>query len=109
MKSQHEDAPVDLLTETAMHYVSYQEDELGKPVLKREYFWGIARHFTCTLVALAVDEAEPTEVVEAVLTQVRARALLHIERWRNGAVDDEEDDLDGEDIEDLEDEDLEAE
>src|SRR2546430_2153214 len=96
MSSRHADALVALLAETAQHYVDHQEDELGKPVLKREYFWGIARHFIDTLVAVAADEAEPTTVVDTVLQQVRARALLLIEQQREGTIEDDEVDEDDE-------------
>jgi hypothetical protein len=92
MNSPHEDAIVELLTETVQHYVDYQEDELGKPVLKREYFWGIARHFINTLVSLAAHEAEPVTVVDSVLQQVRARTLMFFE-WLRDEPDPEEDNL----------------
>jgi hypothetical protein len=89
MSLSHADALVQLLDETARRYVDHQEDDLGHPVLKREFFWGITRHFLTTLVAFAADEAEPTTVVEAVLQQVRARALMLLERWQEAPDEDE--------------------
>jgi hypothetical protein len=96
LNSRNVEALAALLDETAQRYVDHQEDDLGKPVLKGEYFWGIARHFTTTLVALAADEADPTEVVDDVLRQVRARSLLLIERLQDEPSDDDEEDEDDE-------------
>jgi hypothetical protein len=92
LNSRNVEALAALLDETAQRYVDHQEDDLGRPVLKAEYFWGIARHFTTTLVAVAADEAEPTAVVDNVLKQVRARALTLLEMTREGPIDDDEDD-----------------
>jgi hypothetical protein len=93
MKSRHEDALVDLLTETAQRYVDHQEAELGKPMLKREYFCGIARHFINTLVAFAADDAAPTEVMEVAWAEsIRDQCLaagvpLYVKQdsaWKDG-------------------------
>ena len=91
MNSRNVEALAARLDETAQRYVDHQEDDLGKPVLKGEYFWGIARHFTTTLVGLAADEAEPTEVVDNVLQQVRDRALMLLDRLREEPIEDDED------------------
>jgi hypothetical protein len=99
MKSRNEDAIVDLLTETVMRWVDHQEGELGKPVMKREYFWGIARHFINTLVAFAAAEHDPQHVVEIVIRQVHDRALFLLEGFQNpeNAFDDEDEESDEDD------------
>jgi len=91
--SRNADALIAVLIEAAQRYVDHQEDDLGKPVLKREFFWGITGHFIQSLAAMAASEADPAAVVDSVLTQVRARSLRLIARLQEGSrADDEEGD-----------------
>jgi hypothetical protein len=39
--SRNADALIAVLIEAAQRYVDHQEDDLGKPVLKREFFGGL--------------------------------------------------------------------
>ena len=90
MNSRNADAILDLLTETAQRYVDHQEDDLGRPVLQSEYFEGIARHFINTLVAFAVNEREPTEVIKTVLKATRILALKRLKDMREKPSEDDD-------------------
>ena len=75
MPTNHRQAITDLLQHTLLTYTDHQEDELLNLVPKADFFWGGAGFFIGLLSAMALAEADPVAVIDAVLAQVRQRAI----------------------------------